>query len=97
MGIHSAAAAVESVPLSSDAVTYAAAFQATAARVPDRPALRTARDRTHLTWAQYASAVERTAGALAGLESDAETGSRCCHATGRNWPSPTSRRSTSEP
>ncbi len=67
MGIHSAAAAVESVPLSSDAVTYAAAFQATAARVPDRPALRTARDRTHLTWAQYASAVERTAGALAGL------------------------------
>jgi long-subunit acyl-CoA synthetase (AMP-forming) len=67
MGIHSAAVAVDSVPLSSDAVTYAAAFQATAARVPDRPALRTARDRTHLTWAQYASAVERTAGALAGL------------------------------
>jgi long-chain acyl-CoA synthetase len=35
--------------------------------VPDRPALRTAGDATHLTWAQYASAVERTAGALAGL------------------------------
>jgi long-chain acyl-CoA synthetase len=67
MGIHSGAAAVESCRSSSDAVSYAAAFQATAARVPDRPALRTARDKTHLTWAQYASAVERTAGALAGL------------------------------
>src|ERR1700760_3718835 len=67
MGIDSAAAAVESLPLSSEAATYPAAFQATAAQVPDRPALRTARDSTHLTWDQYASAVERTAGALAGL------------------------------
>jgi long-subunit acyl-CoA synthetase (AMP-forming) len=67
MGIHSAAADVEPLPSRSDALTYAAAFQATAAAVPDRLALRTARDEIRLTWAQYASAVERTAGALAGL------------------------------
>ena len=45
--------------------TYAAVFQATAARVPDRVALRTPRDQVRLTWAQYARAVERAAGALA--------------------------------
>jgi long-subunit acyl-CoA synthetase (AMP-forming) len=47
--------------------TYPAVFQATAARVPDRIALRTARDQVQLTWAQYARAVERAAEALAGL------------------------------
>lgn len=47
--------------------TYPAAFQATARRVPDRVALRTPGDGIQLTWAQYASAVERAAGALAGL------------------------------
>lgn len=47
--------------------TYPAVFQATAARVPDRVALRTAGNLTQLTWAQYAGAVERVAGALAGL------------------------------
>ena len=49
------------------AETYPAVFQATARRVPDRTALRTRGDRMHLTWAQYAGAVERAAGALAGL------------------------------
>ena len=49
------------------AETYAALFQTTAARVPDRVALRTVGDQAHLTWAQYAHAVERAAGALAGL------------------------------
>jgi long-chain acyl-CoA synthetase len=49
------------------AETYPAIFQATARRVPDRAALRTPGDRVHLTWAQYACAVERAAGALAGL------------------------------
>jgi long-subunit acyl-CoA synthetase (AMP-forming) len=67
MGVHSATAVAKPGPTSADAVTYAAAFQATAATVPDRVALRTAWDETHLTWAQYASAVEQTAGALAGL------------------------------
>lgn len=46
---------------------YPAVFQATAARVPDRVALRAVRDQVRLTWAQYARAVERVAGALAGL------------------------------
>jgi long-chain acyl-CoA synthetase len=64
MGIHRATAAAEPVLPTSGIETYAAAFQATAARVPDRTALRTARDETHLTWAQYAAVVERTAGAL---------------------------------
>jgi len=47
--------------------TYPAMFQATARRVPDRAALRTPGDQVHLTWAEYACAVERAAGALAGL------------------------------
>lgn len=44
-----------------------AAFQASAALVPERVALRTPGDEVCLTWAQYASAVEASAGALAGL------------------------------
>lgn len=67
MEIRSAAAADESALAGAGARTYAAAFQATAARVPERTALRTAGDGTRLTWAQYAAAVERAAGALAGL------------------------------
>jgi long-subunit acyl-CoA synthetase (AMP-forming) len=51
----------------SDSETYPAVFQATARRVSDRTALRTRGDRVHLTWAEYACAVERVAGALAGL------------------------------
>ncbi len=47
--------------------TLPAVFQATAQRVPDRTALRTPGDKVHLTWAQYAVAVERAAEALAGL------------------------------
>jgi long-chain acyl-CoA synthetase len=46
--------------------TVVAAFQASAERVPDRVALRTTGGYS-LTWAQYAQAVERAAGALAGL------------------------------
>jgi long-chain acyl-CoA synthetase len=46
--------------------TVVAAFQASAERVPDRVALRTTGG-CSLTWAQYAQAVERAAGALAGL------------------------------
>ena len=53
--------------MGSVAGNYAAVFQATVARVHDRVALRTIRDETCLTWAQYASAVERTAGALDGF------------------------------
>ncbi len=47
--------------------TIVAAFQASAARVSDRVALRTPGGGVSLTWAQYAQAVERAAGALAGL------------------------------
>jgi long-chain acyl-CoA synthetase len=47
--------------------TYPAIFQATARRVADRTALRTPGDRVHLTWSEYARAVQRAAGALAGL------------------------------
>jgi long-subunit acyl-CoA synthetase (AMP-forming) len=47
--------------------TYPAIFQATARRVPDRLALRTTGDRARFTWSAYAGAVERAAGALAGL------------------------------
>lgn len=47
--------------------TYPAVFQATARRVAERTALRTRGDRVHLTWAEYGCAVERAAGALAGL------------------------------
>ena len=48
--------------------TLALAFQASAARVPGRVALRTPGGGTSLTWAQYGAAVERLAGALAGPE-----------------------------
>jgi long-chain acyl-CoA synthetase len=47
--------------------TIVAAFQASAARVPDRVALRTPGGGVTLSWAQYGQAVERAAGALAGL------------------------------
>ena len=47
--------------------TLALAFQASVARVPDRVALRTPGGDERLTWAQYGVAVERLAGALAGL------------------------------
>ncbi len=47
--------------------TLALAFQASVARVPDRVALRTPGDGRRLTWAQYGAAVERLAGAFAGL------------------------------
>jgi long-subunit acyl-CoA synthetase (AMP-forming) len=67
MGSRSAAAAADSARVGSVADNFAAVFQATVARVHDRPALRTTADETCLTWAQYASAVERTAGALDGL------------------------------
>jgi long-subunit acyl-CoA synthetase (AMP-forming) len=50
--------------------TLPGAFQATAARVPDRVALRTPANGVTLTWAQYAVEVEATAGALAGLGVD---------------------------
>jgi long-chain acyl-CoA synthetase len=67
MATHHVQQAVEAARPGPGARTYPAAFQATAARVPDRVALRTARDQVHLTWAEYACAVERFAGALAGL------------------------------
>jgi long-subunit acyl-CoA synthetase (AMP-forming) len=47
--------------------SYPAIFQATAHRVADRVALRTLGDRVRLTWSEYAQAVERVSGALAGL------------------------------
>ena len=47
--------------------TLALAFQASVARVPNRVALRTPHDDQRLTWAQYGAAVERLAGAFAGL------------------------------
>jgi long-chain acyl-CoA synthetase len=47
--------------------TLCEAFQASAARVPDRVALRTPGDTMRLTWADYAAAVQRTAGSLAAL------------------------------
>jgi long-chain acyl-CoA synthetase len=47
--------------------TLALAFQASVARVPDRVALRTPGGDERLTWAQYGAAVERLAGAFAGL------------------------------
>lgn len=47
--------------------TYPAVFQATVSRVPDRIALRTARNQVQLTWAQYGRAVERACEALAGI------------------------------
>ena len=47
--------------------TLALAFQASVVRVPDRVALRTPGDDERLTWAQYGAAVERLAGAFAGL------------------------------
>jgi long-chain acyl-CoA synthetase len=47
--------------------TLPGAFQASAERVPDRVALRTPGGAVCLTWADYGAAVERAAGALAGL------------------------------
>lgn len=47
--------------------TLCAAFQVSAARVPDRVALRTPGDSEILTWGAYAAAVERAAGSLAAL------------------------------
>lgn len=47
--------------------TYPAIFQTTARRAPDRVALRTTGDRVRLNWSEYARAVERAAGALAGM------------------------------
>ena len=67
MAAHSVEPAVEADHTRPRSETYPAVFQATAARVPDRIALRTAHGRVQLTWAQYACAVERVAGALAGL------------------------------
>jgi long-chain acyl-CoA synthetase len=48
-------------------VTLCEAFQESAARVPERIALRVPGDAVQLTWADYALAVERAAGALAAL------------------------------
>jgi long-subunit acyl-CoA synthetase (AMP-forming) len=67
MAAHAAHAVVKPDHSGPGVETYPAVFQATAARVPDRVALRTARDQIRLTWAQYAGAVERAAQALAGL------------------------------
>jgi long-chain acyl-CoA synthetase len=47
--------------------TLALAFQASVARVPERVALRTPGGGERLTWGQYGAAVERLAGAFAGL------------------------------
>jgi acyl-CoA synthetase (AMP-forming)/AMP-acid ligase II len=66
MTAHAMHQAAEASEAPCRAETYPAIFRATARRVPDRAALRTAGDRVHLTWAEYASAVERAAGALAG-------------------------------
>jgi long-subunit acyl-CoA synthetase (AMP-forming) len=48
-------------------VTLCEAFQESAARVPERIALRVPGDAIQLTWADYAAAVERMARALAAL------------------------------
>ena len=48
-------------------VTLCEAFQESVARVPERIALRVPGDLVQLTWADYAVAVERVAGALAAL------------------------------
>jgi long-chain acyl-CoA synthetase len=47
--------------------TLPGAFQASAARVPERVALRTPGGSVSLTWGDYAEAVERVAGSLAAL------------------------------
>jgi len=49
------------------AQTLCQAFQATAARVSDRVALRTPGEETSLSWGEYAAAVKQTTGALAAL------------------------------
>ncbi len=65
IGAHDASAVPEAaVPAVPD--TLGLAFQASVARVPDRVALRTPGGE-HLTWAQFGVAVERLAGAFAGL------------------------------
>jgi long-subunit acyl-CoA synthetase (AMP-forming) len=50
-----------------DAPSIPAVFQATAARCPDRVALRTVDDSERLTWGEYAADVARVARGLAGL------------------------------
>jgi long-chain acyl-CoA synthetase len=66
IGAHDASAVPEAaVPAVPD--TLGLAFQASVARVPDRVALRTPGGGEHLTWAQFGVAVERLAGAFAGL------------------------------
>jgi long-subunit acyl-CoA synthetase (AMP-forming) len=67
MATHALPAVDKADDSSSSRETYPAVFQGAAARVPGRIALRTPRDQVRLTWAQYAGAVERAAGALAGL------------------------------
>ena len=54
MAAHSVEPAVEADHTRPRSETYPAVFQATAARVPDRIALRTAHGQVQLTWAQYA-------------------------------------------
>ncbi len=54
-------------PKGLDASTLAAAFQATAAANPDRPAIRTKGDEFSCTWGEYAERVERLARGFAGL------------------------------
>ncbi len=65
IGAHDASAAPEAA-VPAVPVTVGLAFQASVARVPDRVALRTPGGE-HLTWAQFGVAVERLAGAFAGL------------------------------
>jgi long-chain acyl-CoA synthetase len=67
MAAHDVGAGAEASDARPGLDTLPAVFQATARRVPDRTALRTPGDEVHLTWAQYAVAVERAAEALAGL------------------------------
>src|SRR3954469_21127132 len=47
--------------------TVPAAFQVTAARVPDRPALKTLDGSVEITWGEYAERVHKTAAGLAAL------------------------------
>jgi long-subunit acyl-CoA synthetase (AMP-forming) len=67
MTAHAVHVAAEALDAQRRVETYPAVFQATARRVPDRVALRTPHDEVRLTWAEYAQAVERAAGALAGF------------------------------
>jgi long-subunit acyl-CoA synthetase (AMP-forming) len=67
MGAGAIVVAAATTPVLTPPASYAAAFQATVARVPDRVALRTIRGATTLTWRQYAAGVQWAAGALHGL------------------------------